>query len=196
MEHTNTSDYSLLDNIKKGDERQLSGLYGQYRSKFLNWARQQYQVDEDIASEVYQKAFCIFYFNIKNGKLTELTSSLETYFYGISKNVFRERYKDKYKKYTTEMDDRFELGALDTSITDKYTRMHQKETVQKLLDNIGDTCKQILQLYYFKKYTMEAIANTTGYKNEMVAKKKKYQCLKGLREKVGSNRNLIEQLLG
>ncbi len=35
---------------------------------------------------------------------------------------------------------------------------------------------------YFQKFSMEAIAHRMGYKNEVVAWKKKYLCLKKLRE--------------
>ncbi len=53
---------------------------------------------DDISAEVYQKAFTILYFNIKDGKITELTSSLKTYLYAIAKNVFKERFRDKHKQ--------------------------------------------------------------------------------------------------
>ena len=50
-------------------------------------ARRWDRADQDEAAEVYQKAFTIFYFNIRDGKLTELSASLETYLFGIGKRV-------------------------------------------------------------------------------------------------------------
>lgn len=185
----------LLTHIQQGDERLLNQLYAKYRGKFLNWARRRYQCDEEDAAEVYQKAFVIFYFNIKNGKLAELTSNLETYFFGIGKNVFRERFKDKYRVNTTEIDERFEPKEMDLSIADKYSRIHQKTMVHELLGKLGEVCQKVLLLYYFKRFSMESIAENLGYKNELVAKKKKYQCLQKLRNMVGDNPELLAKLM-
>ncbi len=189
------ADSQLLSLIRQGDERLLNQLYGDFRDRFLRWAMGRYQCVEDDAAEVYQKAFTILYFNIKNEKVTELTSSIETYLYGIGKNVFRERFKDKFNKVDS-MDEHFEFKEMDMSIIDKHHQVHQKQTLHSLLIELGDPCKKVLTLYYFKKYSMESIAEAVGYKNDLVAKKKKYQCLKGLRKLVGSKPGIMEDLLG
>lgn len=189
------ADSQLLSLIRQGDDRLLNQLYGDFRDRFLRWAMGRYQCVEDDASEVYQKAFTILYFNIKNEKVMELTSSLETYLYGIGKNVFRERFKDKFNKVDS-MDEHFEFKEMDMSIIDKHHQVHQKQALHKLLVELGDPCKKVLTLYYFKNYSMESIAATVGYKNDLVAKKKKYQCLKGLRKLVGNNPDVMEGLLG
>ena len=49
---------------------------------------------------------------------------------------------------------------------------------------MGSPCKEILEMYYEKGYDMESIASRIGYKNADVAKKKKYECLKSLEDRV------------
>jgi hypothetical protein len=49
---------------------------------------------------------------------------------------------------------------------------------------IGSPCKEILEMYYEREYDMESIALKVGYKNANVAKKKKYECLKALEERI------------
>lgn len=185
----------LLARIRQGDDRVLNKLYNDYRGRFLGWAMGRYQCNEDTAAEVYQKAFTILYFNIKNRKVTALTSSLETYLFGIGKNVFRERYKDKFNQMQS-IDERFDLKEVDMTIIEKHQKVHQRAAIDDLLSQLGEPCKSILLLYYYKKFSMESIAREVGYKNELVAKKKKYQCLKGLRKMVGNSSELREELLG
>lgn len=189
------SNAQLLKRIQQGDDRVLNKLYNDYRDRFLRWVMGRYQCAEDTAAEVYQRAFTILYFNIKNGKVTKLTSTLETYLFGIGKNVFRERYKDKFNQMQS-IDERFDLKEMDMSIIDKHQQIHQRTAVGNLLASLGEPCNSILLLYYYKKYSMEAIAREVGYKNELVAKKKKYQCLQGLRKMVGNSSKLREALLG
>ena len=185
----------LLSHIRQGDDKVLNRLYNDYRERFLRWAMGRYQCNDDAAAEVYQKAFTILYFNIKNNKVTELTSSLETYLFGIGKNVFRERYKDKFNQVQS-IDERFDLKEVDMTIIDKHQKIHQRTAVHGLLEQLGEPCNSILLLYYYRKFSMESIAREVGYKNEAVAKKKKYQCLQGLRKMVGNSAQLREQLLG
>lgn len=189
------ADSQLLTMIQQGNDRILNQLYGDFRERFVRWAMGRYQCIEDDAAEVYQKAFTILYFNIKNEKVTELTSSIETYLFGIGKNVFRERFKDKFNKVDS-IDEHFDLKQMDMSIIDKHQQVHQKETLHNLLEELGDPCKTVLVLYYFRKFSMEAIAEEVGYKNDLVAKKKKYQCLKGLRSLVGNKPGVVADLLG
>ena len=74
---------SLLELIKKGDPKTLKKLYDENRKPFIGWANQFYQADEEDAIEIFQKAFTIFYFNVKDAKLVELTSSVKTYLYSM-----------------------------------------------------------------------------------------------------------------
>lgn len=182
----------LLDKIGLGEERLLNWLFKEYRNKFIRWTMGKYKCDEEDAREVYVKAFSIMYYNIRDKKITELTSSLETYLFGIGKNVFREKYKDKHRM-VQELDEQHGNKEYDTSMLDRYQAAHRKEVVNKLLDEIGEPCKSVLTFFFFKKYSMEAIANSLGFKNDVVAKTRKYKCLKQLRTLVGDSK--LEGLL-
>ncbi len=171
----------LLEDIKRGNEDLLEKLYAQYRSEFIIWSGRRYNCTDDISAEVYQKAFIVLYYNIKDGKLKELKSSLKTYFYAIAKNVFREQFRDKHQ-HTIDINQGVEAKEVDFNIEEKYQKEHQRKTVTLLLEKIGDPCKTVLYLFFFKKYSVEAIAHTMGYKDERVVSKRKSVCLKQLRK--------------
>ncbi len=178
-----TEAQSLLEDIKRGDERSLNNWYKQTRPAFIRWGVKNYDCTEDEVIEVFQKAFTVLYFNVRDGKLTEMSSSLETYLLGIGKRLFLEHFRRRAKAGVS-LDQLPDTAALDTDYIDKESRNHRQQSAAKLLAQLGETCRQILILYYFRKFSMEAIAEEMEYKNDKVAKKKKYECLKRLRDMV------------
>ncbi len=176
-------DQQLLERVREGDERLLSELYADHRSPFVRWAMKQFRSDEDEATDLYQKAFTIFYLNVKDGKLTDLTSSIRTYIIGIGKRVAYDHIKKEHRRIdNVELEP--EIKYLDYQFLDSEHESHIQSVIKDLLENLDGTCRKILKLYYFSKYSMESIANSMNYKNDKVAKKKKYQCLGKLRQMI------------
>jgi RNA polymerase sigma factor (sigma-70 family) len=183
---------SLLTLIKKGDSKTLKKLYDENRKPFIGWANQFYQSDEEDAIEVFQKAFTIFYFNVKDEKLAELTSSVKTYLYAIGKNLFREKFRDKHSKHV-DIDDVAYSAAInekvDSNILDEYQNEHQRELVKKLLNEIGEPCKTLLTLIFIHNYSNDAVVEEMNYSDERVVRKRKSLCLKRMREIVAGKKD-------
>lgn len=181
------NDNQLLEAIKRGDQRVLEQLYDQNRQPFLVWASQYYQCDNEDAIEIYQKAYTILYLNVRNEKLTQLTSSVKTYLFSIGKNLFREKFRDKHNK-VVNIDDVVNSDAvnnfMDTNILDEYNDSHQKQAVRQLLNEIGEPCKKLLELMFIDGYSAEAVVSEMGYSDERVVRKRKSLCLKKMREMV------------
>jgi len=179
MVETNTKQTNIISSIKAGGEKYLREIYETHRVTFLQWIIKNYSIDEELAAEVYQKAFITFYYNIKEGKLTELSSSIKTYLFAIGKNLVREHFK-KSQKFVD--DTQLELQQVDDSITSKYEINEKKQSIKHYLQKIGEPCKTVIELFYFRHYSMEAIAIELGYKDERIAAKRKFICLRQLKE--------------
>ena len=175
-----TSRTSTIDEIKKGDRRYLQQLYNQYRKEFGQWVAKHYQVDDDVAGEVYQQTFIAFYYNIHDGKLTELRSSIKTYLFAIGKNLMREHFKST-KRVAEPMDLAVAPEEVDEGIMTKYEDADLKDRIRSVLNQIGEPCKTVIELFYFKQYAMDAIATQLNYKTEQIAAKRKFICLKQLK---------------
>ena len=178
-ERINDSD-DLLITIKRGDRKFLQQLYQQYRQEFGQWAVKRYNIDEEMIGEIYQQTFIALYYNIKNEKLTTLNSSIKTYLFAIGKNQIRDYLKSS-KRWAEPGEPEINMDQLDNSILDKYDQSDMKETVKILLEKIGEPCKTVLELFYFKHYSMDSIASELDYKSEQIAAKRKFICLKQLR---------------
>lgn len=185
-------DNQILEAIKKGDPKVLERLYDENRQPFLVWASQLYQCESEDAIEIYQKAYTILYLNVRNEKLTSLTSTIKTYLFSIGKNLFREKFRDKHNRLVN-LDDVSNTNAvndqLDSSVLDNYQDQHQKELVRHLLSEIGDPCKKLLELMFIQGYSAEAVVREMGYSDERVVRKRKSLCLKKLREMVAEKKD-------
>ena len=170
----------IVSEIKSGNRILLKKLYDGHRKEFIQWVKKQYGIDEEHGKEIYQKAFTALYYNVREGKLETLTSSLKTYLFSIGRNQLKDHLKEE-KKFAGTLDHQSDAQAIDYGIMKKYEENDLKEIVRKLLERIGEPCKTVLELYYFKHYSMESIARHMNYKSEQIAAKRKFICLKQMR---------------
>lgn len=175
----------IIADFKKDNRRAIEKLYGDLRPKFMNWLKGTYKIGkQEDAGEIYQRSFTVLYMNAKKGKLDTVDATVETYLYGVAKFVVKEWQRESKTVFENasetlvsekEMVD-FQRVFEHAEVSDSLVRQ-----LQQGLSKLGETCQQILKLFYWQRYSMEAIARETGYKNESVAKKKKYSCLQKLK---------------
>ena len=157
--------------------------------RFIRWVQRRYSHTQDEIAEVYQQVFTIFYFNVKEGKFKG-DSAIETYMFGIGKNLINKTIS-KGKQMIESIDDVKEIEVPAESGFTQFDNAHEKQLVKTILDKVGEPCKSILIKYYFDNFTMEAIAENLGYKNAMVVKKKKCECLIKIRETIKEKRSKV-----
>ena len=174
------NNHNVLSKIRSGDRTYLRDIYEKQRPEFMLWISKYYQCDDETAAEVYQQAFITMFYNIKDGKLTELKSSLKTYLFAIGKNLLRDQFKITQRRQEI-LEVAIESQELDTEIIDRYEQSDKKEVVKQLMAKIGEPCRTVLELFYFKNYAMDAIAAQMDYKTEQIAAKRKFICLKQMR---------------
>lgn len=177
---TTSKGYDLAQ-LKSGDRIVLKDLYKEYRTPFMKWARRQYPRYADDISDVYQRAFTIFFFNVKEGKFTGQDSSIQTYLFGIGKNLLNKMAGDR-REQSESLDSIKEVVLSSENTFDRYEETHRQQMVRSILEKIGEPCRTILTKYYYDNFSMEAIAENLGYKTPMVAKKKKCECLIKIRK--------------
>ena len=132
----------------------------------------------DDALDVFQVSVVILYDNVITGKLEKLTSGIHTYIKGIARNKALELIratKNRSGAHHFSYMQVYVEEENDTAILeDQLTAAIQS------LDNLGDPCKSLLQLYYYYDLSVEDITIKLGYKNADTTKNQKYKCLKRL----------------
>lgn len=163
----------IFERICKGDEKALEFLYQKYYRMMIKLVITNSGTEEE-ARDVYQDALIVFWQKATSGNLV-LTSKMSTFIYSICQNLWRKEL-DRKKRLSNEEKDTAVL--LDTDSTER------EKILAKCIDQLGETCKRVLMLYYFEEMSMQDIADKLGFANTDTAKTKKYKCKKKLDELV------------
>lgn len=185
------SEEELFKLLINGSETAFKEVYESNRELFLNFARK-YGLGNDDILDVYQDAYIVFYENIRNGKLIEMKSTVATYLISIGKYKILERLRKNNKKVDSSKmlnvvkDVDHELENFD--IIHEELSPEQK-LLQKYFEELGEKCKTILTMFYYKKYNIKKIMVEGGYNSENVVKSQKSRCLKSLKESIKNSPN-------
>lgn len=173
-------DKEVIEGIRSGKEKEVVKLYELYREEFFSWSQKVFSLSEDEVADVFQETVIAFYYNIKEGKLNELSSSVKTYLFAIGKNQILKKLEKNSRLFIT--DDLPDVQGLNIG-EDLYEASERQKVIAKLIDEMGEPCKSILKMFYFQRFSMDSIAENLGYKNEHVVKSQKLRCFNQLKEK-------------
>ena len=170
----------IINKIKDGDRDQLAIIYKAYRSEFIAWICSHFQCSRDDARDVYQVSILILYENIINDRLLQLKSSIKTYLFAIGKNKFLEMKKEESRLQGNVNGADIEIEEVASWEIEE--REEKLEMVAEGMNDLGEPCKTLLELYYHHGMSMEEIAERLSYKNRETTKNLKYKCLKRMRK--------------
>ena len=132
------------------------------------------------AEDVFQDALIILIKKVQANNFV-LTSSLNTYLYSICRFVWNDELKKKSK--TIQVDIEKNNSYLKEDIFENsYRDEIENKLAEKAFTMLGDRCKQLLLLFYFKKESLKDIAATLKFSSEKVAKNQKYRCIEKAKE--------------
>lgn len=134
--------------------------------------------NDDDARDVFQECLLVFYRNVQKENFS-LTASLGTYLFSVSKYIWKDELKKKNRMVSFEVSD-----VPEEAVTYKEEEIKMR-WIDKILDKLGDKCSEILQLFYYKKMTMEEIAEKLQYKNVDTVKTQKYKCMERAKAMAG-----------
>jgi RNA polymerase sigma-70 factor (ECF subfamily) len=168
---------TLIQHVQTGDYGALESVYVKYRSEFFRWIYKQYSCSYDDIQDIYQQSILVLYENIVNGKVSNFNSSIKTYLFAVGKNKYYELTRDKHKQLVS-IKDNVQNESISETIDNEY---YDYSNLHQCLQDLGQPCKDILELYYYHKLSMQDIADKIGLKNADTAKNMKYKCLKRLK---------------
>jgi len=136
----------------------------------------------DQTQELVHETIIAFLYRLRNEQYqwqdrTELT----TYLLAIAHNIWRQKQRQQQQIQTLLPDDNLPDAGSDT---DEFSFETRRLAVEKALAQLGEKCRQAIELYYWQGLSMTEIAQTLGWANEGVARKQKSLCLKELRRRL------------
>lgn len=184
----------MTDTIPLQDQ-DLDRFLVKEKGKVLAYLRKKFSISDDDLDDIYQESSMALFLNIHDGKLSILTSKITTYFLRICINQTL-KFIGKHHKIVPLFDDSTitnkneflpdkidELYRLCTEDEDAERVAQSERIVQKIIEVMPDTCKNIFRGYYWDNFTTSTIADMYGFANANSVKSQKYKCLQKFRNK-------------
>ena len=181
----------------------LNHFISSEKGKIQTYLRKNYSVSDDDIDDIFQEASMALYLNIRDGKLSSLTSSLGTYFMKVCINqtlkflgksskvvplLDESRITNKNEVRDDKIDQLFGF-CMDTEEEDRKIRMEM--LVNNIIASMTDTCKNILHGYYWNDFSTSTIADMFGFSDAKSVKAQKYKCVKKFTDKYNELKNKI-----
>jgi len=177
------------------DNIELNRFISDEQGKVVSYLRKTFSVSDDDLNDIYQESSTALFLNIRDGKLSNLTSSLSTYFLRVCINQTlkfigkRQKVVPLFNYNTITNKDAFrpdkidELYQLCTEDEEAEKVSRSEKIVQSIIESMQDTCKNIFKGYYWDNLTTSTIADMFGFANANSVKTQKYKCLQKFRSK-------------
>ncbi len=186
------SDDSLLEAIEQKDllEQAILQLYEDHSEVAKAFILSKGGTEQD-ADDIFQETIVAFIDSVQKKKFRQ-DSGIRTFIISISKNLWyneiRKRQRSENREKIFEMNrDQEEVAVIETI---QFREM--KRELNQMLQELGESCRKILELFYYENLSMKEIVAHLHYENEQVVRNKKYKCLNQLTEKMKQN-PLIKQ---
>lgn len=166
----------LIRSIKAGENHLLESFYKKNFPIISHYIKQNNGNKED-AQDVFQEAIITLIHKVKEPNFI-LTSTLSTYLFAISKNIWLKHLRDN-KFISTEQFEN-ELHDIESSSDESETLNHQNKMLN-WLELITKHCQQILKAIFFYNQPIEKLMVKMGWKNKHTASNQKYKCIQQLK---------------
>jgi len=173
-------DSQLIEGIKRKDGEAFKQLYryhtGAFKTMILNNGGTKTDADDIeqlVIIHLYEKVITSDF---------KLTAKLSTYLYSVARNMWLKRASKKNLTLSSD-DDTLNLPEISEEIEIQIDpKDDEEEILVKSIANLGDTCKQILTKFYYKKKSMRTISNELPDFTEDNLRKRKYKCMQQLKK--------------
>jgi RNA polymerase sigma factor (sigma-70 family) len=180
------NDQDIVDRIRLGDETAVSHLYNTFFKMGTNIITRNNGNDDD-ARDIYQEAVVILWRRILDKNFI-LSSKLSTFFYSICRKLWLKELNRRSKYENSSLD----IDALIDDIRPSMENTQIKQIIRENLNNLSESDRQILFLFYIENKTMDEISNILGYSNPDSAKVKKFRAKEALSELIKSKYKLTD----
>lgn len=173
------NDQQILQLIRKKEHHAAVGKLYEHFPKIRSLIRLKGGSAHD-ASDMFQESLIIFYKKASDPAF-QLTSGIGTYLYSVCWHLW----KDALQKRNRNVPTADVAEILPAASEEVQFHLQQEEKfgyLDKVLTEIGEKCRDIFHLYYFRKQSMQQIAAQLGFGSEQTAKNQKYKCMERAKE--------------
>lgn len=188
------ADEELVQNLKSGN-RISDSVKAIYRDHFesLSWFIINNSGNRQDAEDIFQEVVVGFIELVKQGKFRG-ESSIKTFLFSMNRHLWLNELKRRGRAEMRELKFEKQQEHEDADISQVIIDRESRHQVMALVDQLGDTCKKILLMFYYENLSMKEILQHLSYENEQVVRNKKYKCLKQLEQMIHAAPHLKQTL--
>ncbi|OYW19045.1 MAG: hypothetical protein B7Z54_04760 [Sphingobacteriales bacterium 12-47-4] len=170
-----------------------------YRDHFenLSWYIQNNGGNRQDAEDIFQEVIVSFIDLVRKDRFRG-ESSIKTFLFSVNRNLWLNEWKKRDRAMIREQ--KYEAAGTkeEVDISHQIAEKEERDRLINLVDQLGDTCKKILLLFYYEGRSMKEIWEELDYESEQVVRNKKHKCMKKLEELINANpsiKNTLKTLL-
>lgn len=134
------------------------------------------------AEDIFQEALIILCRKVNDPGFV-LTAKLSSYLYSISRFTWKDELKKRKMTVSIDIENDERNTGLD-EWEDLLLQESRARRAEKILNDLGERCRELLLLFYKGGLKLKDIAARMGYNSESTARNQKYKCLEGARNKL------------
>ncbi|HVS96725.1 MAG TPA: sigma-70 family RNA polymerase sigma factor [Puia sp.] len=152
-----------------------------------------YGGSEQDADDIFQETVVAFIDIVKKGKY-RMEASIRTFLASIARNYWFNELKKRGR--SGHRDRQFEMGRDqdEADVSHHIAELERKRQLRELVEQLGESCRKVLLLFYYENLSMKEIVNHLPYENEQVVRNKKYKCLQQLTDLIKANPAIARQM--
>ena len=188
------ADVQLIDALREDrtTDQAVRSLYRDYYES-LSWYVMNNNGSRQDAEDIFQEVVVAFIDLVRKNRFRG-ESSVKTFLYSMNRHFWLNELKKRNR--TLARESRYE-AMQDNEVKDLDSELAGREsgqTIMRLVEQLGETCRKILLLFYFEGCSMKQILEQLHYENEQVVRNKKYKCIRQL-EKIINEHPPLKQAL-
>jgi RNA polymerase sigma factor (sigma-70 family) len=188
------SDSELVEAIREKEmlEPAITQLYRDHAEITRSFIMGKGGTEQD-ADDIFQETVVSFIDSVQKSKFRQ-ESGIRTFLISISKNLWYNEIRRRQRADTRERLFETDRDQEDSGIHEIIQDRELKKQLNQLLQDLGDSCRKILEMFYYENLSMKEIVSHLHYENEQVVRNKKYKCLQQLTDKMKLNTFAARQI--
>ncbi|HUR66060.1 MAG TPA: sigma-70 family RNA polymerase sigma factor [Chitinophagaceae bacterium] len=191
---SNFPDSEIVSHIRSG-QKMDDVIKALYRINFnnLSWYVMSNGGNRQDAEDIFQEVLLAFIDAVQKDKFRG-DSTISTFLFSLNRFTWLNELKKRGRSLLREEKFGKEQDKVQADTGHLIDEREGKATLIRLVEELGESCRKILLLFYYENLSMREILVSTQYENEQVLRNKKYKCLKQLEQMVSANPGLKQTL--
>ncbi len=178
MNIKNQSDLQTFNGLKANDNGAYTILYTFHYPSVRNFIVKNSGCEDD-AKDIFQETLLVLLEKVPKDDFN-LTSSLKTYIFAISSNLWLKRLRDANKIVKTEIDI-YEQYLADYEEAEQAKNEKNTNKALSVFRSITEKCVLLLRAIFYNGKDIDTITKEFGYTNKHNAQNQKFKCLEQAR---------------